>query len=110
MAAAEMALGMVAIAETSGASLGEPLAIRVGMHAGDVAAGVIGRHKFIYDVWGDTVNTASRLESHGVPNRVHISAQTYERLRGAFACEARGLVDIKGKGVMPTYLLGARLA
>ena len=83
------------------------LSLRVGLHAGSAIAGVIGIRKFIYDVWGDTVNTASRLESHGLPGRIHVGEVVYERLRTRFDFEPRGVVDLKGKGPMKTYLLNA---
>eukprot|EP00741_Cyanophora_paradoxa_P018035 tig00021037_g17415.t1 len=77
------------------------------MHTGDVVAGVIGVKKFVYDVWGDTVNTASRMESHGTPGMIHVSGAVRERLRDAFVFEPRGQIDVKGKGPMTTfYLLG----
>ena len=68
-------------------------------------AGVIVTRKFIYDLWGDTVNTASRMESHGVPGRVHVTHAAYEALRVDFDFESRGVIDVKGKGPMETYLL-----
>ena len=83
------------------------LSLRIGLHVGSVIAGVIGIRKFIYDVWGDTVNTASRLESHGAPGRVHVSEAVFERLQGRFAFEARGTIELKGRGPMNTYFLGA---
>jgi class 3 adenylate cyclase len=83
---------------------------RVGVHCGPVVAGVIGTKKFIYDVWGDTVNLASRMESLGVPGRVQVSEAVMERLRGTHVFEARGLIDVKGKGLMPTYLLVERVS
>jgi adenylate cyclase len=81
--------------------------LRVGLQVGSVIAGVIGIRKFIYDVWGDTVNTASRLESHGAPGRTHVSETVFERLQGRFAFESRGTIELKGRGPMNTYFLGA---
>lgn len=81
------------------------LSIRIGFHTGHVIAGVIGIRKFIYDIWGDTVNTASRLESHGLPGRVHVSDRVYERLQGRFPFELRGMVELKGRSAMQTYFL-----
>jgi len=71
-------------------------------------AGVIGTKKFNYDLWGDTVNTASRMESHGLPGHIHVTQATYERLRGKYVFTERGLIPIKGKGEMLTYLLEGR--
>ncbi len=82
-----------------------PLTLRVGISSGPAVAGVIGKAKFQYDVWGDTVNTASRMEAQGVPGRVQISRSTYELLKNGFECEPRGVVDIKGKGTMETWFL-----
>ncbi len=81
------------------------LSLRLGIHTGHVIAGVIGIRKFIYDIWGDTVNTASRLESHGVPGRVHVSDTVYERLKGSFEFESRGVIELKGRAPMHTYFL-----
>ena len=81
------------------------IALRVGLHSGPVVAGVIGRNKFIYDLWGDTVNTASRMESHGEPGRIQITADTRARLGEAFSTTARGAIAVKGKGSMETYFL-----
>ena len=103
-AVCEMALRMRAsIAES-----GEALHVRIGVHTGPIVAGVIGKKKFIYDVWGDTVNTASRMESHGVPGKIQVSAATRDATRGAFAFEMRGEIAVKGKGAMTTYFLEAR--
>jgi adenylate cyclase len=110
LAAAKMALRMIDVVGETGDELGVKLQIRIGVHTGAAIAGVIGRHRFIYDVWGDTVNTASRMESYGVPNRVHVSAATWLRLKDAFAFEPRGPIEIKGKGAMQTYLLADRRA
>ncbi len=79
------------------------------MQTGDAVAGVIGRQKFVYDLWGDTVNTASRMETHGVGGHIQCTERLYRRLNGRFAFTPRGEIDIKGKGPMPTYfLVGAR--
>eukprot|EP00164_Ancoracysta_twista_P007814 GFYU01011171.1.p1 GENE.GFYU01011171.1~~GFYU01011171.1.p1 ORF type:complete len:586 (-),score=123.84 GFYU01011171.1:176-1933(-) len=82
--------------------------IRIGINTGSVVAGVIGRHKFCYDLWGDSVNTASRMESHGSPGRVHLSESTYNLLKDKFDLEPRGEIDVKGKGKMNTYFLIGR--
>jgi class 3 adenylate cyclase len=84
---------------------GSKLNFRVGIHSGDVVAGVIGKKKFVYDLWGDTVNTASRMESHGMPGRVHCTENFYELLKDKFNFEDRGDMDIKGKGIMHTFFL-----
>jgi class 3 adenylate cyclase len=88
---------------------GQPgLSLRIGLSAGPAIAGVIGTKKFIYDVWGDTVNTAWRMESHSEPGRIHVTEAVFERLCDDYRFEARGVIDIKGKGLMPTYFLLGR--
>jgi len=84
-------------------------AMRIGIHAGPVVAGIIGTRKFAYDVWGDTVNVASRLETTSLPGRIHVSEPVAAALEGRFALEPRGAVDLKGKGELPTWFLNGRL-
>lgn len=79
--------------------------LRAGIHTGPVVAGVIGRRRFSFDLWGDTVNTASRMESHGMAGRIQISAAVRDRLGDRFAVEERGPVSVKGKGEMLTFLV-----
>ena len=110
LAVAEMALEVVRATEQLAASTGRELSVRVGVHAGPSVAGIIGTRTFVNDVWGDAANKASRMESHGVPNRVQVSEATYQRLRGSFSFERRGVVDIKGIGPETTYFLDAPLA
>lgn len=84
--------------------------IRIGINSGPVTAGVIGHRKFTYDIWGDTVNIASRMESNGIANKIQVSESTYERLKNKFNFEFRGKLEVKGKGIMPLYLLDPALA
>jgi adenylate cyclase len=102
---ANVALGMLQYQPSPGLTQDQPLGFRVGMSSGPAVAGVIGRSKFQYDVWGDTVNTASRMESQGVPGRIQLSPGAYALLADDFVCEPRGSVDVKGKGSMDTWFL-----
>jgi class 3 adenylate cyclase len=108
VAVAEMALAMLDAVEAAGRAVEQPLRLRVGLNTGALIAGVLGTHKFVYDVWGDTVNTAKRMESHGLPGRVHVSATTRRALGDAFRFEPRGLLEVKGKGSMETYFIYRR--
>jgi class 3 adenylate cyclase len=106
---ATMALDLVESIAGIDAAVRLGITFRVGMHCGPVVAGVIGTKKFIYDVWGDTVNVASRMESLGMPGRVQVSQAVMERLRAAYTFEDRGLIEVKGKGLSRTYFLVDRL-
>jgi guanylate cyclase len=89
---------------------GHKIELRIGIHSGPVVAGVIGIHKYAYDLWGDSVNTASRMESEGLAGSIQVSATTYELIRDSFVCEPRGVVSVKGKGDLFTYFLVGRHA
>ncbi|MGH2683082.1 MAG: adenylate/guanylate cyclase domain-containing protein [Actinomycetota bacterium] len=105
VAIAEMALAMLKEVARCANRFGAPLTVRIGIDTGSVVAGVIGRRKFIYDLWGDTVNTASRMESHGLPGTIQVTRRVFERLRDRYEFEERRSVSVKGKGAMTTYLL-----
>jgi PAS domain S-box-containing protein len=105
---AEMALDMQSAIADFRNKTGKQLNIRVGINTGPVVAGVIGIKKFSYDLWGDTVNTASRMESHGLPGKIQVTAATYERLREQYLFQERGFIQVKGKGEMMTYFLIGR--
>ena len=108
MAVAQMAFAMHEAAAEMEAEGGQQIRLRIGMHTGALVAGVIGTHKFVYDVWGDTVNTAKRMETYGAPGRIHVSAVTRQILGDAFRFEPCGAREIKGKGAMETFFLQRR--
>jgi len=107
-ALAEMALEMIECLKQFNQSRGTSLELRIGLNTGPVVAGVIGRSKFIYDLWGDTVNTASRMESTGLPGRVQVTEQMQRALAPQFDLTERGEVEVKGKGRLHTWLLVGR--
>lgn len=105
--AACIALDMQELGQRLGTREEGRLTFRIGIHTGPVIAGVIGTRKFSYDIWGDTVNIASRMESHGMPGRIHVTRAVYERIKGDFDFESRGATHLKGMGEMETYYLNA---
>ncbi len=109
-AIADLALDMMAALKKRGDTPDGPLKMRIGISSGPVVAGVIGKRKFIYDLWGDSVNTAARMESHGVPGEIQVARSTYEALKDDYEFEARGTILVKGKGPMEAFLLKGRKA
>lgn len=107
-AIAQMALDMQQALTEVNTETGETFRMRIGINSGSAVAGVIGLRKFSYDLWGDTVNTASRMESLGIPGEIQVTTETYERLRDKYLFEERGIIPVKGKGEMTTYLLKGR--
>jgi adenylate cyclase len=105
---ADFALAMLAALEGVNATAEVPFQMRIGIHTGPVVAGVIGSHRFLYDIWGDTVNLASRLESHGLPGRIHVSPQTSQLLEGRYDLEPRGLINLRGIGKIRTTFITGR--
>jgi adenylate cyclase len=108
--AADLALDMLETIRSYTDFSGNSLELRIGIDRGPVIAGVIGLKKFIYDVWGDAVNTASRMESHGVPGKIHVTERFRDRLQESHRFENRGLIEVKGKGQMKTFFLIGRVA
>jgi class 3 adenylate cyclase len=107
--AALLALDMREAVGTSAVGDGFDLELRIGINSGPLIAGVIGSKRFLYDLWGDAVNTASRMESQGTPGEIQITGATYELLKDEFVCKRRGTIEVKGKGQMETwYLVGSR--
>jgi class 3 adenylate cyclase len=107
-AIAEMALGIREEVARRADPSGQPLQVRIGIDTGPVEAGVIGTSKFSYDLWGDTVNTASRMESHGIAGCIQVTARTYQRLRDGYRFQRRGPIPVRGMGEMVTYFLVER--
>jgi adenylate cyclase len=106
---ADFALAMLVALERVNATAEVPFQMRIGIHTGPVVAGVIGSHRFLYDIWGDTVNLASRLESHGLPARIHVSPQTSQLLASRYELEPRGLINLRGIGKIKTsFLIGRK--
>lgn len=103
--AARLALAMLSSLTAIRDELGAPIQLRIGLHAGPAVAGVIGERKFAYDIWGTTVNMASRMETHGVPDRVHVTKVIADRLAGVFRIVPRGALEVKGAGLMETFFL-----
>jgi class 3 adenylate cyclase len=107
-AIAEMALGMLEEVHALNDRHGWGVRFRIGVSSGPAMAAVVGRHRFTYDVWSDAVNTASRMESSGIPERIQVSEETYHRLCPTYRFEPRGEIEVKGKGAMRTYFLVGR--
>src|SRR6202022_4667233 len=109
-ALAQLALDMRDAATRLRDPQGRSVPIRIGIASGPVVAGVVGTRKFFYDVWGDAVNVASRMESTGIAGKIQVSQEVYERLKNEFVLECRGPIDVKGKGQMLTWFLAGRKA
>ena len=103
-----MALEMIDAIGALNTATGRDLSLRIGIHSGPVVAGIIGRRKFSYDLWGDTVNLASRMESHGQPGQIQVSEVTKRKLEGLFRFESQGRIKIKGQGELHTYFMHRR--
>jgi len=108
-AVVEMALQMIEQCAAMNRHAALPVTMRIGINTGPVVAGVIGIKKFIYDLWGDTVNLASRMESHGVSGQIQVTEAVYERLRGKYDFTPRGEIEVKGRGQQTVFLLRGRV-
>lgn len=107
-AVAELALNMLSFVEKGFRTTPTPIQLRIGLNTGPVVAGIIGRSKFSYDLWGETVNTASRMESLSLPGRIQVTESVYRRLLSQYHFESRGRIEVKGKGQLPTWFLTGR--
>jgi adenylate cyclase len=105
--AAHMSLDMLIAIQDFNTSSQHPLSIRIGISSGAAVAGVIGKNKFLYDIWGDVVNTASRMETHSITGRIQMSDATRQALTKPFSLEHRGIIEVKGKGEMSTWFLNS---
>jgi len=103
-----MALDMLRAVEKLADEMNLPIQVRIGINTGPVTAGIIGRKKFIYDLWGDMVNTASRMESTGLPGTIQVTEATYQQLSDKYLFKVRGEIPVKGKGMLRTYFLERR--
>jgi guanylate cyclase len=107
-ALANVGLDMLEAVSANGAMADLGLGLRIGINSGPVVAGVIGRKRFLYDLWGDAVNIAGRMQTQGTPGRIQVTRSTYELLKDDFVLEPRGTIEIKGKGDMETWYLNGR--
>ena len=110
VAVAAAALEMQAAAKARSLEWSEAFELRIGIHIGPLVAGVIGKRRFIYDLWGDTVNTAARMESHGIPGEIQVSEEMWREIHNDFDLAERGIINVKGKGPMRTWLLRGHTA
>jgi len=104
----QMAVRMMKIAKEFKVDGDLRISLRIGINTGPVVAGIIGRRKFIYDLWGDTVNLASRMESHGIPDTIQVTRPVFQKMRDRYSFEERGAIEVKGKGTIETWLLSSR--
>ena len=107
-AIAELALGIREVIDQFNEENDLGLSMRIGINTGPVVAGIIGEKKFIYDLWGDTVNTASRMESLGQPGTIQVTEMVYQRLRDTYSFDKRGSIEVKGRGTMETFMMTGR--
>ena len=103
-----MSLGMMDVLQQFNEYHDPPFQMRIGLQTGPVAAGIIGNHRFLYDIWGDTVNMASRFESYSEPGRIHVTAEMVKLLEPEFVLETRGTMHIRGKGDVETFYLNSK--